>query len=369
MNYTLKYLPRRGDCEDIVVTTPEGNKIHSRFSGVECMLTSQVEIEKRAVDRALGLPLWLRMPQPPRQYVGPVSPIPSRALGIKDACRVTQWFVCDSEGAEYQFVDVNEWERLRPLVPIYGELVGNKMLIWDRIVDEHWPERGGFRENDAHGEWLAWYGFNKRQQFYGKSIADILGDVQKKVDEETGIHVVRAEPTPATKMADENRRREHKYLTENMLKKALMEAFKGEPKYFPKVNIQVSGRQAGKTVARHHDALRRAIDDALAGRPLGPVWIDEVAKPFTEDEWKNLKPPPKFDHRFWGMDLGSKDAFAVVAGSWIDGKMVVEDIATADLPAPATPEAPAKPLHHNQGFFPNKVGRIDVLPRYPGVWG
>lgn len=32
-------------------------------------------------------------------------------------------------------------------------------------------------------------------------------------------------------------------------------------------------------------------------------------------------------------------------------------------------EMATKTLHHNSGFFPNKVGRLDVLPRYPGVWG
>lgn len=116
--------------------------------------------------------------------------------------------------------------------------------------------------------------------------------------------------------------------------------------------VKVEPRKAGKTAASIMREAFKRIDEETG------VWIDEI-----------VKPPPKAGPRWWGMDLGSKDAFAI--GTWHvkDGKMVVEDVVTVDLPAPATPEPPAKVLHHNRGFFPNKIGRIDVLPRYPGTWG
>lgn len=103
--------------------------------------------------------------------------------------------------------------------------------------------------------------------------------------------------------------------------------------------------------------------------------LDDAPPPFTEDEWKKL--PAAVEKAIARQPVWHSWDFGVDHGcvaTWtmgVDGRIHIESIETFPAPAtpPATPEPPAKVLHHNSGFFPNKVGRIDVLPRYPGVWG
>lgn len=121
-------------------------------------------------------------------------------------------------------------------------------------------------------------------------------------------------------------------LTEDAVKKVLIEAFRGKPapKLFPRVGeIRQEARQAGKS------ARAKALREALA-------------------------------------DTYVVNGDSMVVGTWRIGNgppYAMLDVRDEPATPPATPEPPAKVLHHNRGFFPNKIGRIDVLPRYPGVWG
>lgn len=96
----------------------------------------------------VDLPSWITdCPQPPRQYTGPVSPRYHEAVRAADVLpHVGQYFLVFAEGEQVSFVSKETWLRMKPWVPIYGERMGDRMVVWDRIVDEHNPGRGGYRE-------------------------------------------------------------------------------------------------------------------------------------------------------------------------------------------------------------------------------
>ena len=97
--------------------------------------------------------------------------------------------------------------------------------------------------------------------------------------------------------------------------------------------IRYGGRQAGKSF--FHEAIKRG----LTMSPGTVIGID------------------------YGKDGGASVSYAIDG----NGNLVITEIVHFDGPVTVAPEP--KKLHHNDGFFPNKVGRIANLPRYPGVWG
>lgn len=154
-------------------------------------------------------------------------------------------------------------------------------------------------------------------------------------------------------------------LTEEMVKKVLLESMRGNrsAKIFP---------DAGKS-------FRQSLEGALKNPPkaLNPpkdmfVIIDDAPPPFTEDEWKKLPAAAEkaiVRQSVWhAWDFGMRDYGSVA--TWTmgdDGRIHIESIET--FPQPETPKSPAKRATQPESFFPNKIGRIANLPRYPGVWG
>lgn len=125
---------------------------------------------------------WHQQPQPTRTYTGHVARLDGAS--DKDICPhpsniiigckiIGQWFICRREGGQYEFVNHAEWERLKPLVPIYGERVGDRMVIYDRIIAEG-RSGHGYRERIITDQELIDVGY--RAEFRGKSIDQMIVD-------------------------------------------------------------------------------------------------------------------------------------------------------------------------------------------------
>ncbi len=140
------------------------------------------KLHERSVAEILGRVPWHNQPQPPRTYTGAVHrldnfddkaicPHPSNIIiGSKI---IQPFFISRRDGGEYEFVTHAEWERLKPLVPIYGERVGDHMRIYDRIIAEHgWGD--GYREKTITDQELVSAGY--RVEYRGKSIDQIIVD-------------------------------------------------------------------------------------------------------------------------------------------------------------------------------------------------
>ena len=132
----------------------------------------------REMVEALRNTPWHNQPQPPRTYTGHVSRLDG-ACDV-DICShpsnvfiggkiIGRWFISRCEGGEYEFVTHAEWERLKPLVPIYGERIGDQMRMYDRILAEG-GYGDGFRERTITDQELVSAGY--RVEYRGKSIEE-----------------------------------------------------------------------------------------------------------------------------------------------------------------------------------------------------
>lgn len=206
------------------------------------------------------LPEWVTKPQPERTYTGCISR--SQATWEDDAVIVGHpsghvfggkilkpHFVVLREGGQYQFVSNDEWERMKPLVPIYGERIGDTMVMWDRIVRNG---VGGVRVHDVPQASLS--GYRWPEWF------DEEGEI---TEEQWG-----ALPSGA------------------------------------KLNIPCKvyfcgGRQSGKTVNKlaEIDAKYIALDYGVNDRTVGAVWSSDkdgniaVSEILTEDFWVKPEAP------------------------------------------------------------------------------
>lgn len=226
------------------------------------------------------LPEWVTQPQPERTYTGCISR--SKATVEDDAAIVGHpsgrvlggkilkpHFVVLYEGGEYQFCTKGEWERMKPLVPIYGERIGETMVMWDRIVRNG---AGGVRVHDVPQASLNNY---RGPEWFDK--------------------MPWKSPDPSV--------------------------------YFSGV---YGGRQSGKTINKLAEIAAKyiAIDYGVNERSVASIW-----------------------------SIGD------------DGVMRVSEILADDFWVKPEAPAPAKKAAKPAEFFPNKIGRIAKMPRYPGVWG
>lgn len=330
--YGISHLPKHSDHDDVVITTPEGNKLHRRISGCAELVGGLFAAENDAIAAVKALPAWIRRKQPDRTYQDEVSriyakddtaicPHPSNILlGSKV---IGRWFILRREGGgEYEFVSQSEWERLRPLVPIYGERIGDRMVIWDRIVDEHWPERGGYRENTVSDATLLASGYSASQKILpveyggwqsGKSHTEIFREVFDRA-----------------------------MVAENLRTKKAMENM---------VIVDEFGTISEEAWGTLNVAFDRGAKDGESWciwscGPDGRMLISEVGSTKTKPLALPMKATPE-------VTPPATKAATDAADEYLNGKL-----------GPKT-----KIPFHNRGFFPSKIGRIASLPRYPGVWG
>lgn len=136
------------------------------------------KLHERSVAEILGRVPWHNQPQPPRTYTGAVHrldnfddkaicPHPSNIIiGSKI---IQPFFISRRDGGEYEFVTHAEWERLKPLVPIYGERIGDQMRMYDRILAEG-GYGDGYREKTITDQELINFGY--RLEFRGGSFCE-----------------------------------------------------------------------------------------------------------------------------------------------------------------------------------------------------